>query len=178
MLPTAGVRALVAPAATAAALLVASAWLADPGVGYVVACLLATVVAGAAGWRWAPGALRAPLAVTVIMLVALTVSAGRAELRLAAFTRAPAQVGAQEAAVEQRALRARLDAELVRLRQASARGIHLARGTTAPDDAVSTLEGALGDLEHRAALVLRGDTLVVWAGTLHASPQALTGPSW
>ena len=56
-------RALVAPAAAAAALLAASGWLAEPGVGYLAACLLATAVGVAGDVRARAPALRLPLAV-------------------------------------------------------------------------------------------------------------------
>ena len=86
----------MAPAAVAAALLLASGWLAEPRKEYVAGCLIATVIAAVAGVRWAPAALRTPLAVTLAALVALVLAAGRAELRLAEFTRAPSAVARRQ----------------------------------------------------------------------------------
>jgi two-component system, NtrC family, nitrogen regulation sensor histidine kinase NtrY len=171
------VRALVAPAAAAAALLIASGWLADPSVGYVIGCVLATAVAVVAGLRWTPSSLRTPLVVAIAALAVLIAAAGRAELRLAAFTNAPVSVGGAQASVEQSLLRDRLDDEMSRLRQVTRRGAAIPGVVADPARAVAELEDALGDVEHRAALVLRGDTLVAWAGTLHASPLALVGPA-
>ena len=171
--PFSGARALVAPATAGVALLMASGWLAEPRVGYVVACVLATAAA-ALSTRWAAPALRMPLAVTLAALIAVVAAAGRAEVRLARFAQAPASVGAARAATQRTALRVEIDAELERLRAAAAEGL---TAPSDPADAVPVLERAIGDNRHRALLVLHGDTLQAWAGTLHADPRALTGPS-
>jgi signal transduction histidine kinase/HAMP domain-containing protein len=170
------VRALVAPAAAAAALMLASGWLADQSVGYVIAGALATTLALLSGLRWSTRAMRTPLLATVAALIAANIAAGRAELRLSRFERAPAAVSAEQAAAQQAVLARRLDDELVALREAASRGTLLG-GVTDPAAGVAALERVTGDLTHRAALVLRGDTLVVWAGTLHASPLAFTAPA-
>ncbi|MDB4900482.1 MAG: histidine kinase region domain protein, partial [Gemmatimonadetes bacterium] len=118
--------------------------------------------------------MRLPLAITIGFLLGIVAAAGRAEVRLARFTRAPAEIGASQAAMQRAALARELDEELERLRGAGR------RATSLPDDpseAVERLEGAIGDVGRRAILVLRGDTLVSWAGTLHADPRALTGRS-
>jgi signal transduction histidine kinase len=167
----------VAPAAAAAALLLASGWLADPRIQYVAGCLIATAIAAVAGLRWTPGALRVPLAVALAALLALVVAAGRAELRLSAFSRAPARVGAARSAAQQDALRRAVDDELVRLRRAARRGVAVAGSSSDARAIVSQLDRAIHDSEHRAVLVLLGDTLLAWAGTLHANPRDLTGPS-
>jgi two-component system nitrogen regulation sensor histidine kinase NtrY len=176
-LPAAGPRALVAPAAAAAALLLASGWLAEPRIEYVAGCLIATVTALVTGGRWTPPALRSPLAFAIAALAALTVAAGRAELRLGSFNRAPAAVGATRSAAQQERLRRAVDDELVALREATRRGLALIGTPSDPRSTVSRLEHAIGDPDHRAILLLRGDTLYSWAGTLHANPRELTGAS-
>jgi signal transduction histidine kinase len=168
---------LVAPAAAAAALLAASGWLADPRVGYVVGCALATTVAAIAGLLWTPRALRMPLAVTVAALVALVVAAGRAEVRVAQFLRAPADVGAAQGASQQERLRIQVNDELTRLRVAARRALAVPAQASNPAQATSALERAIGDRERRAVFVMRGDTMLAWAGTLHADPRALSGRS-
>ena len=172
-MPDAGVRALVAPAAAGAALLAASGWLADRGVGYLVACVLATALAAATA-RLAPRALRLPLAITVALLVLVVAAAGRAEARLEQYSRNPRGVGDAQGAVQRAALRVAVDEELGRLRAAADRALTLPAD---PQSAVHTLEGALGDTRRRAVFVLRGDTLVAWAGTLHADPRTLRDAS-
>jgi len=87
-------RALVAPAAAAAALLMTSGWLVDQRIGYVIAGMLATVAAIACGVRWSPHALRSPLYLTVAALGGALLAAGRAEFRLGQFERAPTAVSA------------------------------------------------------------------------------------
>jgi len=166
----------VAPASAAAALMLASGWLANQSVGYVIAGVLATIVALWSGLRWSPRSVRMPLGVTVAALLAASFAAGRAELRLGRFESAPAVVSAAQAADQQAVLSHRLDDELVALREVASRGVILGR-TTDPAAAVATLRRSLGDVDHRAVLVLRGDTLVVWAGTVHASPLAFGAPS-
>ncbi|HEY2026816.1 MAG TPA: hypothetical protein VGG78_07385, partial [Gemmatimonadaceae bacterium] len=178
-LPAAGLRALVAPAAAATALLLASNWLADPRVGYVAGCFLATTLAAVAALRWSPASLRMPLAVTLAPLAALVVVAGRAELRLTSFSRAPTEVGAAEAKRQEAMLAGRVDEELRSLRHAAARALRISSSANDPEGAVIALERAIGRgaRDYRAVLVARGDTLLAWAGTLHADPRALTGPS-
>jgi len=166
----------VAPASAAGALMLASGWLADQNVGYVIAGTLATVVALWSGLRWSPAAVRTPLIITVAALFATSLAAGRAELRLGRFERAPAAVSATQAMEQQAVLRHRLDDELAALREVTAHALAMGH-TTDPGAAVATLRHALGDVNHRAALVLRGDTLVVWAGTVHASPLLFREPS-
>jgi signal transduction histidine kinase len=170
------VRALVAPASAAAALLLASGWLADQQVGYVIAVVLATAFALWTGLRWSPRSARRPLVVIGVALLIAGFSAGRAELRLARFERAPAVVSATQAAALEDVLRHRLDDELVALREVAGRALALAP-TEDPAAAVSTLRHALGDERHRAIVVMRADTLVVWAGTVHANPLAFVAPS-
>ncbi|MDQ6634994.1 MAG: ATP-binding protein [Gemmatimonadota bacterium] len=168
----------MAPAAAAAALLMASGWLAVPGIGYVVACLLATGVGVAAGWRWTPAPLGRPLVVTFAALVAFVFIAGRVELRLAKYARTPAEVVATRTAAQRERLRSAVDEELVRLRRIARRVLGVP--ASAPGDqvaVVSRLQKAIGDAGHRAALVLHGDTLLAWADTLHANPRALAGSS-
>ena len=166
----------MAPASAAAALMLASGWLANQSVGYVIALVLATVAALWTGLHWSPRAARTPLLVAVAALLAASYSAGRAELRLGQFEQAPAAVSASQAAEQQAVLRQRLDDELAALREVASRAAGLGR-TADPAAAVVTLRRSLGDPDHRAALVLRADTLVVWAGTVHASPLALSAPS-
>jgi signal transduction histidine kinase len=115
-----------------------------------------------------------PLVVAVAALAIASAIAGRAQRRLDRFARAPAEVGRQEAAAQRDRLRRRVDDELVALRDVAR------RARSAPADAAATvkmLDGALGDAKHRAALILRGDTLVAWAGTLHVDPSQLHGSS-
>ena len=166
----------MAPASAAAALMLTSGWLADQSVGYVIAVALATALALWSGLRWSPRAARTPLVITVAALLSACLAAGRAELRLGRFERDPAMVSATQATEQEAVLRRRLDDELAALREVAMRGLALGR-TTDPAAAVAALHRALGDDQHRAALVLRGDTLVVWAGTVHASPLTFTAPS-
>jgi len=166
----------VAPAAAATALIMTSGWLADQGIGYVIGATVATVLVAVSGRRWNAVGARAPLYLTVAALLLATFSAGRAQLRIGRFERAPDAVSAEQAAEQEVVLRRRLDDELVALREVASRGTALADATDAAA-AVGSLERIIGDLTHRAALVLRGDTLIVWAGTLHANPLAFAAPA-
>ena len=166
----------MAPAAAAAALLLASGWLAEPRVEYVVGAAIATVIAAAA-LRWTAAPLRAPMGVMLIALAALVLAAGRAELRLATFRRAPAAVGATRSADQLQRLRRAVDDELIRMRRAAHRALALPGSSDDPARIVSELGHAIGDPEHRALVLLHGDVLYSWAGTLHAVPSDLTGPS-
>ena len=164
----------MAPASAAAALLAASGWLTEPAVGYLAACALATV-AGVASVRLAtPRPLRLPLWITLGALGLVILAAGRAQVRLSRFSDGPAEVGATQAARQRELLRARVTEELARLREAAHRGLAI---PAEPAAAVSVLEHAIGDVDHRAVFVLRGDTLVSWAGTLHADPRILVEQS-
>jgi len=165
----------VAPAAVAVGVLAASRWLATPRVGYLAICLLATAV-GIVETVARPRrvALRLPLAISCVALLAFAVMAAGAQQRLARFATNPTAVGAQQAAAQQKLLASRVDAELAALRAAATRARRLV-GTT--DDVSHSLERVVGDQVRRSALVVHGDTLLGWAGTLHANPRALTGPS-
>jgi two-component system nitrogen regulation sensor histidine kinase NtrY len=173
LIPREGARTLAAPAAAGAALLLASAWLAAPGVGYLLWCLLATATTAVA-LRWTLPAVRTPLGVTTIALAGLLLMAGRATVRLMRFERQPISV-ARERAAEQRAL---LDGavadELALLRRVAHDGL---AAPADPLEATRALQHAIGDGTQRAVLALHGDTLAAYAGTLHADPRALTGPS-
>ena len=173
MLPAAGWRALLAPAAVAVALLAGSGWLGEPREGYLAVCLVATAAGAWALRRHARGTARLPLAVSLVALAVVAAVGGRAQLRLARFTSAPAAVGREEAAVQRERLRRRVDGELRDLRAAARRGRSLPAD---PAAAMRVVARAVGDPEHRAVVVLRGDTMVAWAGTLHADPAELTGP--
>ncbi len=150
------------------ALFAASAWLNEPGVGYLTAWLVATV-AGAyvlrryrtvSGTRWLVAALLA--------LAAAGVVAGRAQARLLRFARDPATVGSKEAAAQRTMLKERLDEEMRVLRAAAHAGREL---PPLPRDALGVLDRAIGDREHRAIFVRRNDSLVAWTGRLHADPS-------
>ena len=173
-MPTAGARALLAPATVAVALLAASGWLAEPRVGYLAACALATAAAAVALWRYAPAHGRRPLALAVAALVIGSAIAGRAQVRLERFSRAPDEVGRREAGVQRLRLRRGVDDELAALRNIARRSRTV---STDARTAVRQLDDLLGDSEHRAAIRLHGDTMVAWAGTLHADPSRLTEPS-
>ena len=170
MLPSAGARALLAPAATAAALLAASGWLAEPRVGYLVVCVLATAVAAFALYRHAPASGRLTLAVAIGSLAIVSAVAGRAQWRFARFSRAPAEVGRAEAAAQRGRLKQRVDEELRVLRDIALRAPAVA---THSAEGRASLAHDLKDAEHRAVLVFRGDSLLAWAGTLHADPGQL-----
>ena len=174
MLPAAGPRALLAPAAAAAALVAASGWLAEPRVGYLAVCLLATAVAVFATIRFTPAAMRVPLGLVCVSLIVMCALAARSQQRLASFSSAPAVVGAEEAASQRTLLKARVDDELLTLRQAAMRALSV---TGVPSDVVSRLENILGETTRRSVLILRADTLMAWAGTLHADPHTLSGQS-
>jgi signal transduction histidine kinase len=107
-------------------------------------------------------------------LLAFAVMAARAQQRLERFVEAPAVVAAEQAAVQRALLAARVDAELATLRDAASRARRLV-GT--PDDRSRPLAQIIGDQTRRSAIVVHGDTLLGWAGTLHANPRALVGPS-
>ncbi|MEP6990015.1 MAG: ATP-binding protein [bacterium] len=174
MLPAAGARALVAPAAIAAALLAGSGWLAEPRVGYLAACLIATVTAAIALRWFTPATGRVALLVAVAALLTLGGVASRAQWRFSRFTHAPAEVGSAEAATQRARLKQRVDEELRTLREIAR------RVRSAPEDqaaATATLEHAIEDRVRRAALLYRGDSLVAWAGTLHADPRQLRASS-
>jgi two-component system nitrogen regulation sensor histidine kinase NtrY len=165
---------LVAPAAIAAGVLAASGWLAEPRVGYLAAAFLATAVAVAATWRLSPRALRAPLGLACAALVVLELMSARAQQRLVSFEAAPAAVGAIQSAEQRASLAARIDAELAMLRHLATRARAVVRSER---DLAPQLERMLGDAARQSVLAVHGDTLLGWAGTLHASPRALAGPS-
>ena len=174
MLPTAGARALLAPAAIAVALLAASGWLAEPRVGYLAVCLFATAGGALALFRSAPASGRLSFLVAIVALASATAVGGRAQWRFARFTRAPADVGSAEATVQRVRLKQSVDAELRTLRDIARQ----ARATPSePAAARKSLEHDLEDTQHRAALVFHGDSLVAWAGALHADPRQLGAPS-
>ena len=156
--------------------MLASGWLADQQVGYVIAVALATAITLWSGLRWGARSARTPLLIVVLALFIAGFSAGRAELRLARFERSPAAVSATQATDLEQVLRRRLDDELVALREVAGRALALAPAGD-PASAVSTLRHSLGDENHRAVLVMRADTLLVWAGTVHANPLAFVAPS-
>ena len=172
-LPPERVRLLSALAAMAVALLAASAWLAEPQVGYLAAGILATGVAVVVLARGG-GGTRTPLWVAVVALLSVAAVAGRAEWRLERFAHSPAEVAATQARLQQEQLARAVHDELTLLRRVSQQARAVPR---APAEAVRTLNRLVGDEEHRAIMVLRGDTLQVWAGKLHADPAALTAPS-
>jgi two-component system nitrogen regulation sensor histidine kinase NtrY len=160
--------------AMAVGVLSASGWLATPRVGYLASCLLATAVGLAGVVRFTPRALRPALLVSGAALLAFALMAARAQQRLARFSAAPAVVGAEQAADQRALLASRVDAELAALREAAARA---RRFSGDPDELSPRLARIIGDGVRRSALVVHGDTLLGWAGTLHANPSALTGPS-
>ncbi|MBC7673117.1 MAG: hypothetical protein H7247_11915, partial [Polaromonas sp.] len=129
------------------AVLAASGWLAEPRVGYLAACILATV-GGAVSLRWyARGPARGSLVIAVTALAIVTVVGGRAQWRLARFTRAPAEVGSAEAADQRVQLASAVDAELRTLRRAARQARHVPVEASA---VVAALEHEIQDEEHRA----------------------------
>jgi two-component system, NtrC family, nitrogen regulation sensor histidine kinase NtrY len=128
----------------------------------------------AATVRFTQRALRLPLAIACTALFAFALLGARAQQRLASFAKDPAAVGAQRAADQRALLASRVDAELATLRGTSVRAREL-DGTTG--ELSQSLERLLDDHLRRSVLVVHGDTLLGWAGTLHANPRALTGPS-
>ena len=110
----------------------------------------------------------------MLALAALLVAAGRAEVRLTRFQRHPAAVAAERAAEQRRLLRRAVDEELAHLRAAARDGL------AASGDLVETtarLQRAIGERSERSIFAVHGDTLLGWAGTLHADPRALTSGS-
>jgi signal transduction histidine kinase len=164
----------VAPAAVAVGVLAASGWLAAPRVGYLAVCLVATALGVAATVRLTRRALRLPLAIACAALFAFAVMAARAQQRLASFAKDPAAVGAEQAADQRALLASRVDAELDALRDASVRARRLIETS---GDLSESLERVVRDEVRHSAFVVHGDTLLGWAGTLHANPRALVGPS-
>ncbi len=100
--------------------------------------------------------------------------AARAQQRLASFTAAPAAVSAMQAAEQRAALAARVDAELATLRRIAA---HARSEAASQGELATRLEKLIGDPAQQSVFVVRRDTLLGWAGTLHASPRALVWPS-
>jgi two-component system, NtrC family, nitrogen regulation sensor histidine kinase NtrY len=160
--------------AIAIGVLSASGWLAAPRVGYLAICLLATMVALGATARYTPRALMAPLVISCVSLIAFALMAARAQQRIARFSASPAVVGAEQAADQRALLASTVEDELVTLRAAAVRARRFG-GT--PDELSRRLQRIIGDTVRRSALVVHADTLLGWAGTLHANPRALVGPS-
>src|SRR5215207_1612369 len=127
--------------AVAIGVLAASGWLAEPRVGYLAVCLVATAIGVAATARLTRRALRTPLAVSCVALLAFAIMAAVAQQRLARFSSAPATVGAEQAAAQRVLLAARVDAELAALRDAAAR----ARRLEATDELSGRLERIIDD---------------------------------
>ena len=166
---------MVAPVAIAIGVLSASGWLAAPRVGYLAICLLATVLGLAATARVAtPRAVATPLIVSCVALTAFALMAARAQQRIAQFSAAPAVVGAQQAADPRALLASKVEDELAARRDAAARARRLSGDA---EEISKRLDPLVGDQVRRSALVVQGDTLLGWAGTLHANPRALVGPS-
>ena len=115
-----------------------------------------------------------PLALAAAALAVFCLMAARAQQRLASFSAAPAAVGALQAAEQRAALAAGVDAELATLRHVAlqARAAAATQGEVA-----SRLEKLVRDGARQSVFVVRADTLLGWAGTLHASPRALVWPS-
>jgi signal transduction histidine kinase len=157
----------------AAGVLAASGWLAEPGVGYLLACVLATALAIAAA-RLTGRTQRMPIAIACAALLAASLVAARAERRLARFTESPAAVRSEQSAAQRALLASHMDAELALLREAATRARRLHADRTA---LLGRLEHLIGDPVRRSVLVLHRDTLVAWAGTLHANPRTLTETS-
>ena len=174
MRPVADARALLAPAGVAIALIAASAWLAEPRVGYLAVSAVATVLAIVALLRLGVAAGRASLVLAVASLVVCILIGGRAQYRLDRFSRAPAAVGIAEATAQRARLERKLDDEMRALRDIARRARSIPRVAA---EAMPALSHLIGDQEHRAAFVLRGDTLVAWAGTLHGEPAQFQNPS-
>ncbi|MDB4882933.1 MAG: histidine kinase region domain protein, partial [Gemmatimonadetes bacterium] len=124
--------------------------------------------------RFTPSTMRIPLGLACASLVVLCGLAARSQQRLASFSSAPAVVGAEEATSQRALLKARVDAELFALRHAAAQALAV---EGSPSDVVRRLERVLGETSRRSVLILRADTLVAWAGTLHADPRSLSGSS-
>src|SRR5438067_256995 len=107
---------MLAPAALGAGVLAASAWLAEPRVGYVAASAFATVAGGIALYRIRRTRAWVPTAVALVALLIATVNAGRAQIRLEQFSREPAAVAARERAIQEARLRVAVSDELAELR--------------------------------------------------------------
>ena len=151
-----------------------SAWLADPQVGYLAAAVVATSGGALTLTRAVRPIGRASLAVAIVSLAVACFFGLRAQLRLDRFTRRPAEVGAQESEARRTALAQTVTEELSELRQAAERAHDV---PTDPRQKVAALQHDIHDTEHRAIAVLRGDTLVAWAGTLHADLAQLGAES-
>ena len=115
-----------------------------------------------------------PLGLACAALAVLCLMAARSQQRLASFSAAPAAVGSRQAAEQRAALAARVDAELAALRQIAA---HARAAAASQGELTPKLEKELDDVARQSVFVVRRDTLLGWAGTLHASPRALVWPS-
>jgi signal transduction histidine kinase len=109
-----------------------------------------------------------------VALLAFAILGAAAQVRLARYSASPATVGAEQAAAQRRLLASRVDGELDALRVAATRARRL---VDAPTELADRLPSIVGDPVRRAALVVHRDTLLGWAGTLHANPRALVGSS-
>ena len=136
--------------------------------------MIATAVAVVATLRATPQAMRVPMRLTSAALVVLCGLALRAQQRLDRFASEPAVVRAEQGASQRALLKSAIDDELVLLKGA-AQDAARARGT--PVELVGRLGRDIDDESRRGVLVMRGDTLVAWAGTLHADPHSLTRES-
>ena len=135
--------------------------------------MVATAIAIVAS-RFTARALRTPIAVACLALLAASLVAARAERRLARFTESPAVERSTQSAAQRTLLASRVDAELALLREAASASRRL-RGD--PAELLGRLEHLIGDQARRSVLVMHGDTLLAWAGTLHANPRTLTESS-
>ncbi len=163
-------HALAAPVLAGVALLAAAQWLADQGVAYPFVCTAATVLS-ALSLRWCTArAMRVALGVGLASTLGAAGIAARAEWRLARYAAAPSSTGRAEAKEQS----ARLD-RAVKTELGLLQGVADAASTItdSPVAAISQLGRLIGDREHRAALLLHGDSLVAWNGTLHADPARL-----
>ena len=115
-----------------------------------------------------------PLALACAALAVLCLMAARSQQRLASFSASPAAVAALQSAEQRAALAARVDAELATLRQTAS---HARAAAATRGELSSRFEKLLGDAALQSVFVVHSDTLLGWAGTLHASPRALVWPS-
>ena len=155
-------------------MLAASGWLAEPRVGYVAAAAIATVAGAITLRRIGAATARLAIGVALAALAVATAAATRAQVRLDQFEHEPATVAARERVVQQERLATAVHEELSRLRAMARATRSLSRDPVA---AVAALTHVIRKPDVRAALELHGDTLLAWAGTLHADPRQLTAPS-
>ena len=154
------VRAAWWPVAAALALVAACEWLRGTMVEYLVACLIATAVAGF-GLRFIPGRRRAWAALSTLGLIVVVGIAGRTQWRLYRIDAAWADEHSRLVSSALATLDERVDGAVAELRAEATRALDVPADTTAAFDALSTLAGTPAD---GGVVLYDGEKAFAWAG--------------